>query len=38
MEPVSPMEEIERRLAAAFAEVFGYEIVAGEPEALMVGD
>jgi lipoyl(octanoyl) transferase len=38
MEPVPPMEEVEDRLMAAFAEVFGYEIVAGEPEILIVGD
>jgi len=38
MEPGPPMEEVEQRLTAAFAELFGYEIVAGEPEVMLVGD
>ncbi len=38
LEPVPAMEEVEDILTAAFAEIFGYQIVAGEPEEIMVGD
>ena len=38
MEPVPSMEEVEDRLTAAFAEVFGYQVVAGEPEEILIGD
>jgi lipoyl(octanoyl) transferase len=38
MEPVPPMEEVADRLVAAFAEVFGCQLVAGEPQEIMTGD
>ena len=38
MEPVPSMEEVEDRLTAAFAEVFGYQLVAGEPHEILTGD
>jgi lipoyl(octanoyl) transferase len=38
MEQVPSIEEVEDRLTAAFAEVFGYQVVAGEPEEILIGD
>jgi lipoyl(octanoyl) transferase len=38
IEPVPAMEEVEDRLTAAFAEIFGYQVVAGEPEEIMTGE
>jgi lipoyl(octanoyl) transferase len=38
MEPVPSLEEIEDRLTAAFAEVFGYQVIAGEPQEIMLGE
>ncbi len=38
IEPVPSMQEVEDRLAAAFAEVFGYRVIAGEPQEIMIGD
>jgi lipoate-protein ligase B len=38
MEPVPSMEEVGDQLTAAFAEVFGYQVVAGEPQEIMTGE
>ena len=38
MEPVPSLPEVEDRLAAAFAEVFGYQLVSGQPQEILIGD
>jgi lipoate-protein ligase B len=38
IEPVPAMEEVQDRLVDAFAQVFGYRVVAGDPEEISIGD
>jgi lipoate-protein ligase B len=38
MEPVPAMDDVEDLLTAAFAEVFGYQIIAGGPEEIVTGE
>lgn len=37
LSPVPSMEEVETKLTAAFAEVFDYQLVASEPEKILMG-
>jgi lipoyl(octanoyl) transferase len=38
MDPLPSLQEVENLLTAAFAEVFGYRMIAGEPKEIMIGD